>query len=138
MDNKKIYIGLGIAAAIVISLLIFQSLLRLDISRFFQVTSVILVLFAAGLVANGIHEFNEAGIIPTVVYPVWDINHILDERSPLGELSKSLFGYNGNPSLTEVMGYFFYFVMLGFIFPLIGRNPSSSKDRKVSNLISTP
>ena len=139
-DQSQVLLGagLGIAAAIFVSLLIFQSLLRLDISRFFQVTSVILVLFAAGLVANGIHEFNEAGIIPTVVYPVWDINHILDERSPLGELSKSLFGYNGNPSLTEVMGYIFYFVMLGFIFPLIGGNPSSSKDRKVSNLISTP
>jgi high-affinity iron transporter len=39
---------------------------------------------------------------------VWDINHILDEKSALGEMLKALFGYNGNPSLTEVIAYIAY------------------------------
>lgn len=54
------------------------------------------------------HEFNEAGIIPSVIEHVWDINHILDENSPVGLLLKVLVGYNGNPSLTEVIAYLLY------------------------------
>ena len=77
-------------------------------------TGFLLILFAAGLVAHGVHEFNEAGIIPSVVEHVWDINPILDENATLGSILKALFGYNGNPSLTEVLAYFAYFVAIFF------------------------
>ena len=60
------------------------------------------------------HEFNEVGYIPPVIEHLWDINHIIDEKSPSGELLKALFGYNGNPSLTEVVAYILYFVILIF------------------------
>jgi high-affinity iron transporter len=82
--------------------------------RFFQVTGFLLILFAAGLVAHGVHEFNEAGVIPAVIEHVWDVNPILDENTTLGSMLKALFGYNGNPSLTEVLAYFVYFVAIFF------------------------
>jgi high-affinity iron transporter len=104
--------GLGLAVAVILGVLLFKSLIRLNIGKFFQVTSIILILFAAGLVAHGVHEFNEAGLIPPIVEHVWDINPILDESSTVGELLKALFGYNGNPSLTEVLSYGFYFILL--------------------------
>ena len=69
-------------------------------------------MFAAGLAAHGVHELNEAGLIPSVIEHVWDINHILDEKSTLGEFLKTLIGYNGNPSLTEVIAYVLYFVSI--------------------------
>ena len=69
-----------------------------------------LILFAAGLVAHGVHEFNEVGWIPGVVEHIWDVNMILDETSIAGQLMKTLFGYNGNPSLTEMIAYFAYIV----------------------------
>jgi high-affinity iron transporter len=62
----------------------------------------------SGLAAHGVHEFNEVGWIPSLVEHVWDINHILDEKSSIGELLKALFGYNGNPSLSEVIAYVGY------------------------------
>ena len=113
-DGREVLLGasLGLAAVTVVAFLSFKSLIRLNISRFFQVTSIILVLFAAGLVAHGVHEFNEVGFIPPVIEHLWDINHIIDEKSPSGELLKALFGYNGNPSLTEMVAYIMYFVIL--------------------------
>ncbi len=109
---------LGLGTVVLISILLFKSLIRLNLGRFFQVTSVILVLFAAGLVAYGVHEFNEAGLIPPLIEHLWDINYILDEGSPLGMLLKSLLGYNGNPSLSEVLGYVLYLsgLSLGLLF----------------------
>ena len=104
----------GIVSAVVLGWGLFASTIRLDVRRFFQLSSALLILFAAGLFAHGIHEFNEAGLIPAVINPLWDINHILDEKSTLGSILKALFGYNGNPSLTEVLAYLGYFVAIYF------------------------
>ncbi len=109
-NGAQVLIGaaLGFGAVVVISVLLFRSLIRLDLAKFFKVTSIMLIIFAAGLVAHGVHEFNEAGVIPAIIDHVWDINHILDENSPIGLLLKVLVGYNGNPSLTEVISYLLY------------------------------
>ncbi len=105
--------ALGLGTSALLGWSFFASTVRLDLRRFFQVTGVLLILFAAGLVAHGIHEFNEVGWIPGIVEPVWDVNHLLDEKSTLGLVMKSLFGYNGNPSLSEIAGYLIYFLALG-------------------------
>jgi len=105
--------GLGLGAVVVISVFLFRSLIQLNLARFFQVTSIILIFFAAGLVAHGVHELNEVGLIPHIIEHLWDINHILDENAILGGLLKTLVGYNGNPSLSEVIAYLMYFVIIG-------------------------
>lgn len=115
-DVQQTLIGafLGLGTAILLGWSLFATTVRLDLRRFFQVTGFLLILFAAGLVAHGVHEFNEAGVIPPVIEHVWDVNPILDENSVLGSMLKALFGYNGNPSLTEVLAYFTYFVAIYF------------------------
>jgi high-affinity iron transporter len=105
---------LGLGTAILLGWSIFAAIIRLDLRRFFQVTGFLLILFAAGLVAHGIHEFNEVGWIPAVIEHVWDVNAFINENSTFGLLLKALFGYNGNPSLTEVLAYAAYFVAVLF------------------------
>jgi len=100
--------ALGLGTAILLGWSIFATTVRLDLRRFFQVTGFLLILFAAGLVAHGIHEFNEAGLIPAVVEHIWDANAFLPASSILGQFMKALFGYNPTPSLTEMLGYFAY------------------------------
>jgi len=56
--------GLGIALAVVFALLIFKGSLRVNLSRFFAVTSVVLIVLAVKLVLGGLHEFAEVGAIP--------------------------------------------------------------------------
>lgn len=107
--------ALGLATSFLLAWLLLSSLIKLDIRLFFKVTNVLLILFAAGLVAYGVHELNEALVIPGIVEHLWDINWLLDENSVAGQTLKILFGYNGNPSLTEVMAYIGYlaFVIAG-------------------------
>jgi high-affinity iron transporter len=80
------------------------------------VTAVILILFAAGLVAHSIAEFNEAGVIPAVINPIWNLNPLLDEHSVLGVIASTLFGYHGSPSLTEALGYSVYMLIALVVF----------------------
>jgi high-affinity iron transporter len=103
---------LGLGTAVLLGWTLFATTVRLDLRRFFQVTGILLILFAAGLVAHGVHEFNEVGWIPAIVEHVWDVNAIVDENSVAGQLLKTLFGYNGNPSLTEMIAYFAYLIVV--------------------------
>ena len=118
-------IGLGIS--VLIGLLTFYGIKTIDLSKFFKVTNVILILFAAGLITFGIHEFIEAGIVNPIIDEVWNIKHILPEAFPdgnpstpawleiIGSLLKALFGYNANPALLEVIIYPSLLLFIGFI-----------------------
>ena len=113
-DVQQTLIGtfLGLGTAILLGWSLFATTVRLDLRRFFRVTGFLLILFAAGLVAHGVHEFNEAGLLPAVIEHVWNVNPILDEASTLGSMFAALFGYNGDPSLTEVTAYLAYFITI--------------------------
>jgi high-affinity iron transporter len=106
---------LGLVIATLVGFLVYTSTVKLNLRQFFNVTGFLLLMFAAGLFAHGIHEFQEAGVFPIINEHVWDMNGILDEKSTVGEILKAVFGYNGNPSLLEVIGYWAYWV-----FALIG------------------
>jgi len=105
----------GLIVAVVLGWLMFAAGKWLDVRASFRVTGILLILFAAGLVAYGVHELQEAALLPTFVEHVWDMNHILDERGAVGTLLKALFGYNGNPSLLEVTAYGVYFAVVGIV-----------------------
>ena len=105
---------LGLGTAILLGWTIFATAVRLDLRRFFQVTGFLLILFAAGLVAHGVHEFNQVGWIPAVIEHVWDVSAIVSDTSTLGQLLAALFGYNPSPSLTEMLAYAAYFIVVIF------------------------
>ena len=100
------------ATAVLLGWALFATTLRLNLRRFFQLTGILLVFFAAGLVAHSLHEFIELGWIPPVIEHVWNLNPILNDQSTLGKLLSALFGYNGSPSLTELLAYAAYFGMV--------------------------
>jgi len=102
----------GLALALLMGWGLYRATIRLNLRSFFRVTSILLIFFAAGLVAHGTHEFNEVGFIPGIIEPLWDVNNILPEDSLVGQVAKTLFGYNGNPTLTEVISYLMYFAAL--------------------------
>jgi len=105
----------GLSLAVFLGYLLFATTFKLNLQRFFQVTNILLLLFAAGLLAHGVHEFNEAGVIPAVIEHVYDINSVLPEKSIGGLLLTALFGYNGNPSLTEMLTYIIFLTGLGIV-----------------------
>ena len=125
-SNSLIGASAGIVAAILLGYAIFVGSMKINLKRFFNITGFLLILFAAGLVAFGVHELQEAKIIPTWVEHLWDINPsvnpdgtypLLHENGYVGSVLKGLFGYNGNPSLLEVLSYVTY---LGLVLILWG------------------
>ncbi|UCC20916.1 MAG: FTR1 family protein [Promethearchaeota archaeon] len=118
-------IGLGIA--VIIGILTFYGIRTINLSKFFKITNIILIFFAAGLITYGIHELIEAGVVNPLINEVWNIKHILPESFPdgnpatpewleiIGSLLKALFGYNANPSLLEIIVYPSLLISIGLI-----------------------
>jgi high-affinity iron transporter len=111
-DQTAVVLGglMGIATACVLGWGLYRATIRLNVRRFFQVTGTLLILFAAGLFAHAVHEFVEVGLLPGLVDPVWNTSAVLDESSMAGTLLRTLFGYNADPNLLEVLAYLGYFI----------------------------
>lgn len=95
----------GLVLAVGLTWGIYNGGYRINLRTFFNVTGVLLVIFAAGLLIHGIHELQEAALLPVFIEHVWDMNYILNDGNGVGEWLKALLGYNGNPSLIEVIAY---------------------------------
>ncbi len=104
--------GLGLLAAGGLGYLLFAGSVRLNLKLFFRVTSLLLIVFAAGMVAYGVHELVEASVVPALIEPLYNINPFLSDQVGVGVLLKTLFGYNGNPALPETLAYVGYFVAI--------------------------
>ena len=117
---------LGLGTAILLGWSVFAATVRLDLRRFFQVTGILLILFAAGLVVHGVHEFTEVGWVPPLIDHIWDFSSIVGEDSLLGQLLGALFGYNPAPSLSEMLVYAAYFIAIAVGLRLSGAKSGKS------------
>ncbi len=122
--NSLLLASLGLIGAVLLGYLLFVTTVKIRLKLFFKITSILLILFAAGLVAHGVHELQEAQILPIYIEHVWDINPAVNadgsfplfhEKGLIGEFMKGLFGYNGNPSLIEVLSYLAYIILVTFL-----------------------
>lgn len=128
------YLGatIGLLLAAGLGWLLFNSTRRLNLRQFFRITNFLLIFFAAGMVGYGVHEFNEAGWIPSIVDHFYDINFVLNENSTFGLLVKALFGYNGNPSLSESIAYIGYLLVLAMTTLIVPKSPGKIR-QSISN-----
>lgn len=67
-EPAQIFSGfaLGMIGGLLVSYLFFNATFRMPVYYAFRITSALLILFAAGLLARGVHEFAEAGFIPEI------------------------------------------------------------------------
>jgi high-affinity iron transporter len=114
ISNTMLGAIVGILLAVGLGWGTYHRLIKLNLRTFFQVTGAVLIVFAAGLIGHGIHEFIEAGWIPGLISPLWNLDPLLPESSWLGQILTALFGYQSSPSLTELLGYLAYVVVVAF------------------------
>lgn len=113
MSGQLVGGAIGIVAALGIAYAIFAWALRVRLTTVFTLTNIFLLLFAAGLTAHGVHEFQEAGLLPIYGFdPLINISHILNHKEGVGSFLRILFGYTSKPTLLEIVSYISY---VGFI-----------------------
>jgi high-affinity iron transporter len=99
----------GVATAAAIGWAIFHGGRRMSLSKFFSVTTVFIMLLAAGLFSTGIGRLQGMGLLP-LGEPLWDSSSLLSDRTVLGSFLTGLVGYRARPSGSEVIGYVAYLI----------------------------
>ncbi len=107
--------ALGVFGGAIVSFAIFNGIIRLSPKYFFQFTSLILALLAAGMASQLVLHLEAIGIINDFATPVWDSSWLIGNDSTAGQFLKTLIGYTAKPSTYQVI---FYFITLGGILTL--------------------
>ncbi len=101
---------LGLVAAIAIGLGIYRGGVRLNLSRFFRVTGLILVFVAAGLLATSLHTAHEAGWFNTMQAQALDLTWLVQPGTISGSLLTGMLGLQPTPTVGEAGVYLLYAV----------------------------
>jgi len=124
----------GVATAAAVGWAIFHGGRHLSLSKFFSVTTVFIMLLAAGLFSTGIGRLQGLGFLP-MGQALWDTSFILSDRTVLGSFLAGLVGYRARPSALEASAYVVYIVTAAVL--LWGRAPrTGDRDRQTAISVS--
>lgn len=120
---------LGILAASAVGFLIYRRAIKINMRRFFTVTSYFLILVAAGVFSYGISDLAEAGVIPVNLGTAFDLSASISEDSWFGALAKGIFNFNAETSWLSAISWMAY---IAFAVWLYNRKPAKSSATKVA------
>jgi high-affinity iron transporter len=99
---------IGLAGSLGIAFVIYRLGHKLNLARFFTVIGVLLMVFAAGLLADSVENLQQLGWLPVLDAPMWHTARLLSEDSALGDVLHSFFGYSQAPTPLQLLIYVAY------------------------------
>lgn len=122
---------LGLATAVVLGWLIYRGALRLNLATFFLWTGAVLIIVAAGVLSYGVHDLQEAGILPGLNNLAFDVSEQVPPGSWYGTLLKGVFNFSPATTWLELIAWVSYVIPVMWLFlrkarrPLTATAPSS-------------
>ncbi|KQN41803.1 MULTISPECIES: iron uptake transporter permease EfeU [unclassified Frigoribacterium] len=103
---------LGILTAVAIQVAIYRGVVRLDVARFFRVTGYFLVVVAAGVLAYGVGDLQEASVLPGRASLAFDVSAAVPPTSWYGTLLQGLVNFTPTPSWLQVIVWLAYLAVV--------------------------
>ncbi|MFD6904710.1 iron uptake transporter permease EfeU [Streptomyces sp. NPDC058726] len=103
-------VALGLATAVLLGWLFYRGALRINLARFFTWTGALLVVVAAGVLAYGVHDLQEADWLPGLTSLAFDVSGTVPPDSWYGTLLKGVFNFQPDPTVLQVTVWLLYLV----------------------------
>jgi len=122
-------IGAGLLTSIGIGFGLYAGAVRINLGTFFTWSGVALIFVAAGIFKYGIHDFQEADVLPGLNTLAFDISGTLDPNSWYGAALAGMFNITAAPSVLEMVAYGAYLipVLAAFLWPQRTARPATAK-----------
>lgn len=108
--------SLGLLVAIVLGIFVYRGAVRLDLGKFFRWTGGLLVFVAAGVMSYGIHDLQEARILPGLDSIAFDVSGAVPPSSWYGTLLKGTINFSPRTTWLELAAWFAYVVPVFVLF----------------------
>lgn len=119
---------LGILTAVVIGALIYRGMVKINLGTFFTWTGAFLILVAGGVLAYGIGDLQEAGVLPGAGVHAYDISGIIPSSSWYGTFLTGIVNFNPSPTWLQVFGWLAYVVIVSAFY--LRQHRASAKPAK--------
>jgi len=107
---------LGLATAVVLGYLIYRGAVAINLSKFFTWTGAFLILVAAGVLSYGVHDLQEAGVLPGLHTIAFDVSDAIDPNSWYGTILKGVFNFSPVTTTLEATVWALYVVPVMYLF----------------------
>ena len=114
---------LGILTAVAMAFAFYKGVLKINLSKFFKWTGAILIVVAAGVLAYGVHDLQEAGILPGLNNLAFDVSEQVPPSSWLGTILKGTVNFSPATTWLEAIAWVAYLVPTMTLFLLRMRDP---------------
>ena len=114
---------LGILTAVAMGFAFYKGVLKINLTKFFKWTGAILIVVAAGVLAYGVHDLQEAGILPGLNNLAFDVSEQIPPDSWLGTLLKGTLNFSPATTWLEAVAWVAYVVPTMTLFLLRMRTP---------------
>lgn len=95
--------ALGLALALAFGFATYRMGVRVNLGRFFAVIGSLLLLVAAGLLANAVQNLQALGILPGGSMTLWNMSGALPDDRGVGDVLHGLLGYSAAPTLLQLL-----------------------------------
>ena len=107
---------IGILVAVVLGYLIYRGVVRINLTRFFTYTGAFLIIVAAGVLAYGVHDLQEAGVLPGLHSLAFDVSASIPPSSVHGTLLKGVFNFSPATTWLEAIVWVGYVAIVMSVF----------------------
>jgi high-affinity iron transporter len=102
--------ALGLVLAMVLGYLIYRGALKINLGRFFTWTGAFLIVIAAGVLAYGVHDLQEAGLLPGLNNLAFDVSGVIPPTSWYGTVLKGVFNFSPATTVLQAAAWLLYFI----------------------------
>ncbi|SMQ15867.1 high-affinity iron transporter [Streptomyces sp. Ag82_O1-12] len=124
-------VALGLLTAVLLGWLFYRGALRINLAKFFTWTGGMLVVVAAGVLAYGFHDLQEADFLPGLTDKAFDISGTIPPDSWYGTLLKGVFNFQPDPTTLQVAVWLLYLIptLALFLEPTRTTTPTPVRDK---------
>ncbi|MGI8722011.1 MAG: iron uptake transporter permease EfeU, partial [Geodermatophilaceae bacterium] len=108
--------ALGLLTSVVIGYLFYKGALRINLATFFKWTGAFLIVVAAGVLSYGIHDLQEAGILPGLNSLAFDVSNAIPPSSWYGTILKGTVNFTPATTWLQAIGWLAYIVPVFLLF----------------------